>query len=823
MSLDTQWTSISDVLDAIWSLPPDARAAYLEALAADKPEIHEQVSALLAADAGSPTFLEDGLDGLDGLFAEEAPGPADTPLAAGQELGPYCIIDEVGKGGMGLVYLAKRADGQFEQEVAIKVLRSAGLTDAGVQRFLLERQVLATLSHPSIARVFDGGVLPDGRPYLVMEYVDGASITAYSDRHRLSIRERLRLFTAVCDAVHHAHRNLVVHRDLKPSNILVTDEGQIKLLDFGIAKLLNATEEEQGSALTQTGAHLMTPEYAAPEQVKGQGITTATDVYALGILLYELLTGCRPYAGHERSPYEVMQLVCEREPTRPSTAISFVARGERKAVQEASADELAAARNTRRRSLQESLKGDLDAIILYALRKEPSHRYSSVQALADDVRSHLQGLAVHARRHSFGYKAKKAVQRHKWPIAAAVVIALLLVGYATTVTYQAAALAEERDRATREAERAEQVAGFLQELFVSTDPFGQASASEGVMDLTARDVVDRGARRLQQLENRPLLQANLQRIIGSVYVNLGHYTSAAPLLEAAEQGYAALPSDAATSGRIETMQMRATMWIREGRYEVAERHLRQAFAQVAAAERLNTEQRQEKTWDVLATLGLLQSEQGAVEASVATYQALLDEPGIESSSLYQTITHNLAMALGALGRHAEALPLHEESLSYLLEHPEEPELQTTIASVKMAKAFTLQRMGELERADALHQEALDTRREILGDRHPHVASSLVRIGMIRAAQGRGAEAELLGREGHDILSDYLPEDHWQLHAARGVQGLGLILQGKVLEGYVLLQQAHANFEATLGPDDWRTQEARQALERAEQAVRFMEG
>jgi len=818
MSLDTQWTSISDALDQVWALPPEERAAYLEALADDKPEIYSHVVALLEAEEGSPSFLEDGLGG---LFSEDAPLRADAPLAAGEGLGPYRIVSEVGKGGMGLIYLAERDDGQFEQQVAIKVLRSHDLTDAAVQRFVLERQVLATLSHPSIARVFDGGVLDDGRPYLVMEYVEGEPVTAYCDRHRLSVRERLQLFVAVCDAVQHAHRNLVVHRDLKPSNILVTAEGHIKLLDFGIAKLLSATDEEDGLSLTRSGAHLMTPEYAAPEQVKGRSITTATDVYALGILLYELLTGCRPYDGKERSPYEVMQLVCEREPTRPSTAISFVARGERRGAHDASADDLAAARNTRRRSLQESLRGDLDAIILYALRKEPSHRYSSVQALADDVRNHLQGRAVHARRHSFGYKAKKVVQRHKWSIAAGAVIALLLVGYATTVTYQAAALAEERDRATQEAERAEQVAGFLQELFVATDPFGQASATTGATDLTARDLVDRGARRLQQLENRPLLQANLQRIIGTVYVNLGQYASAAPLLEAAEQHYAREPSGLATSGRIETMRMRAHMWIREGRYEAAEQHLQQAMAFVAQAKDRNAEQRRMKSWSIRLTRGLLESERGAVQAAVATYQALLNEPGIAASPLYQTITHNLATALGALGRHEEALPLHEKSLTYLLEQPEEPELQTTIASVQMAMAFTLQRMGKLEQADSLHQEALATRREVLGDRHPHVASSLVRIGMIRAAQGRGTEAEALGRRGYDILSAYLPEDHWQLHAARGIEGMGLMLQGQAQQGYPLIQQAYANFEATLGPDDWRTREAREALQRAELALRSM--
>jgi len=822
MNLDVTWQQVSDALDEVWELPADERPAYLTTLAEEAPSVHRQVCALLEAEGEEGGLLDEGLEGFEDLLDGEAPLFESKPLDAGDSLGAYRIIEEVGKGGMGVVYRAERSDGQFEQEVAVKVLRSDGLSERAVQRFLFERQILASLSHPSIARVFDGGVMEDGRPYLIMEYVEGEPITTYCNRHQCTIRDRLQLFTAVCDAVQHAHRNLVVHRDLKPSNILVTAEGHIKLLDFGIAKLLN-TEDDASAQLTRTGAPLMTPEYAAPEQVRGEAITTATDVYALGILLYELLTGCRPYDGEERSPYEVMQLVCEREPTRPSTVVSFVVRGVRKGEDGATAEALASARGLQAQSLQQVLRGDLDAIILYALRKEPAHRYSSVQALADDVRNHLQGRAVHARRHSLGYKVRKTIQRHKWAIASATVIALLLIGYATTVTYQARALAEERDRATQEAERAEQVAGFLQDLFRSTDPFGQTSTDGAATDLSARDVVDRGARRLEQLEGQPTLRANLQQVIGVVYVNIGEYDSAAPLLDAAVAHFEAQAEGGAHAELFTAKETQAGMMVRQGRYEEAERLITDLLGRLDTADDFPEDQRIDRSRSLRSLLGLLYTESGEVESAVNTYEELMAEPDIQESPQYQTITHNLAMALGVIGRYQEALPLHEESLNYLHERSNSSEVETLIASVTMAKAFTLQRMGELQQADSLHQVALTTRRKVLGDRHPHVASSLIRIGMIRAAQGRGQEAQALAEEGYDILADYLPEDHWQLHAARGLRGLGLVLQGQVQEGHALLKEAHANFEDTLGPEDWRTQEAREALQRAEQARRLMGG
>ncbi len=817
MEAGVAWSEISAALDELLECDEAERAQRLEELQNKNPALHREVQALLEAEEEPLEFLDDGARG---LMEASGDGTGRRLLEEGAEVGPYRVVREVGRGGMGYVYLAERDDGQFEQEVALKVLRTEGLSQQGVQRFLFERQILASLNHPSIARVFDGGVLEDGRPYLVMEYVEGEPITAYCNNKKLSIRDRLQLFASVCDAVQHAHRNLVVHRDLKPSNIYVTREGHVKLLDFGIAKLLQS-EPDEAERHTRTGAHLLTPEYAAPEQVQGGAVTTATDVYALGILLYELLTGCRPYDSDQQSPYEVMRLICDREPTRPSTILSLVQRGDRTLEEGASAVQVAEARRTQVGDLQKRLRGDLDAIILYALRKEPAHRYASAQALAEDVRRHLNGTPIHARADSVWYRTRKFLQRHRWEAAATALVAVLVVGYAFTVTWQARTIAEERDRVELEAQRSEQVAGFLRDLFTSTDPFGQPSTEAGAGDLTARQLVDRGAQRLQQLEDQPLLQADLQEIIAAVYVNMGYYEDAAPLLNQAEQRYR--QEESLSDAALRVRATRAAMLTRQGYYEESEDLLMETIAALEANPPDNDSAATEQLRGFRSALGLLQSESGNTMAAVQTYRALLEEPGIRSSPYYASIVHDKAMALGALGAFEDALPLHRESLAFLQAREQSADVQITIASVKMSKAFTLQRMGELDRAEELHLEALAMRRQLLGSSHPHVASSLIRLGILRAEQGRGEEAYEMGREGYAILSEYLPEDHWQLYAASGVKGLGLALQGRFAEGIPKLKEAHEVFKYTLGPDDWRTRDAAQALQQAQQARQLMGG
>ncbi|MDX1420792.1 MAG: serine/threonine-protein kinase, partial [Rubricoccaceae bacterium] len=377
--------------------PAEERAAFLDAACADDPALRAEVAALLNADreADGEAFLDTPPTALLDAAVSEAAQP--NPLE-GRTVGPYRVLRPLGEGGMGAVYLAVREE-PFQQYVALKIIR-AGLHDPEVlRRFEQERQILASLSHPGIARLLDGGVTADGLPYFAMEYVEGRPLTAYCDEHRLPIEERLRLFACACEAVHYAHQNLVLHRDLKPSNILVTPGREVKLLDFGIAKLLNPHLSSSAMPVTRTALRVMTPEYASPEQVRGEPLSTASDVYSLGIILYELLTGHRPYRLTRGTTDEIMRVVCEVDPERPSTRVVrpetiLRADGETETITPVDVGE---ARDVSPERLQRRLRGDLDNIVLMALRKEPQRRYASAEQFSQDIDRHLRGLPVMAR------------------------------------------------------------------------------------------------------------------------------------------------------------------------------------------------------------------------------------------------------------------------------------------------------------------------------------------------------------------------------------------------------------------------------------------
>ena len=384
-----------------------------------------------------------------------ADGPSD--ISQDGRLGPYRLIREIGHGGMGTVYLGVRADDAFQKRVAIKVLKRGMDTDSIVRRFRHERQILASLEHPFIASLLDGGSTPDGRPYFAMEYVEGQPIVDYCDTHRLDTAARLELFRHVCSAVQYAHQNLIIHRDIKPANVLVIAEGTPKLLDFGIAKLLNPELAGQTLAPTAPGLQLMTPEYASPEQVRGDAVSTATDVYSLGVLLYELLAGRLPYRLTSRAPADIVRIVCESEPMRPSTAITSIdpePPGEAATRSEPhhASKSTAAWKPTRRLTvdadrLRRQLAGDLDNIILKALSKEPRRRYASVDQFSEDVRRHLAGLPVIARKDTWGYRTTKFVRRNRAAVVTlAATFAVLVAGIIGT-TWQARVARVERARA----------------------------------------------------------------------------------------------------------------------------------------------------------------------------------------------------------------------------------------------------------------------------------------------------------------------------------------------------------------------------------------
>ncbi|HET7111451.1 MAG TPA: serine/threonine-protein kinase, partial [Gemmatimonadales bacterium] len=503
------WDAVAELFAETAGLSPRERSALLAERCRDRPEVRAAVERLLLSrDACGEGFLASLPSGLvrDAMAELDAPPP---------RLGAWRALRELGQGGMGQVFLAERVDGQFTQRAALKLLKRGMDSRAILARFLRERQILAGLEHPNIARLLDGGIAPDGRPFFVMEYVEGLPLTRYADEQQLSIAQRLTLFQHVCLAVEYAHRNLVIHRDLKPSNILVTADGEPKLLDFGIARLLASDGADATTELTEAGRQPLTPEYAAPEQLHGGAITTSTDVYGLGALLYELLAGCRP--GSDAAATLPRN---DREPLPVSIA----------ATRQPAAEQVAGARSSEPNRLRRRLTGDLDVITATALRSEPDRRYPSVGALRDDIERHQQRLPVTARPDSAVYRTSRFIRRHRAGAALTAVIVFLALAYGLTVQLQARALARERDRAQREAVAARQVSDFLVGVFEVADP-----THSGMGDtIRARTLLDQGAERVQlDLAGQPLIMARMLNVIGRAYDNLSRSDLAEALLQRA--------------------------------------------------------------------------------------------------------------------------------------------------------------------------------------------------------------------------------------------------------------------------------------------------
>ena len=435
-----RWQQIRDLLDGAMQLEPRERRTYLDHNCSADPTLRREVDSLLMNEAGLGEFLEVPAAEQAGLVA----GVLDAEPAAGwvgRRIGAYQIIEQIGRGGMGEVYKAVRADDQYRKQVAVKLVRTGFASNAVLMRFKAERQILASLEHPNITRLLDGGTTDSGVPYFVMELVEGQPIDVYCDGHSLPIIERLKLFLNVCSAVQYAHQNLYIHRDLKPSNILVTANGTPKLLDFGIAKILDPTSFPTNTDATITGMRVLTPEYSSPEQVRGEVIATTSDVYSLGVVLYILLTGCHPCSFGGRTALEVARAVCDTEPSRPSETVH-----QDNGVG-VSVESISLARGTRPEKLRRQLSGDLDNIVLRALRKEPQRRYPSVEQLAQDIRRHLDNLPVQARPDTFGYRASKFAHRHKAGVIAAVTVILTILAGLTVILREVRIARAERARA----------------------------------------------------------------------------------------------------------------------------------------------------------------------------------------------------------------------------------------------------------------------------------------------------------------------------------------------------------------------------------------
>ena len=463
-----RWRRIQALFHRIVELDPARRGALLEESGCDS-EIRSAVEALVRSDTGADPVL-DGIDDRQPLF-----GP--DPMV-GRLVGRYRLTQVIGTGGMGVVYSAERADGLFDQRVAVKLMRSVLGTGDALRRFERERRVLAALSHPNIARLYDAGLTDEGLPYLALELVEGEPIDRWCDARGLSVAERVALFVEVARAVQFAHTNLVVHRDLKPSNVLVAEDGSPKLLDFGIARLLDGDEESERAGRTRT--RLMTPEYASPEQLAGGPITTATDVYSLGVVLYVLLTGRRPHHSTSQSPAQWERLVAERTPPRPSTAVLFSVAPAAPGGGPGPLDPvgLAARFGTTPRRLRRRLSGDLDRIVLTALRKEPERRYVSAQALAEDLERHLRGRPIRAREDSVAYRLLRFAQRHRVVVVAGAAVVLAVLGGALAAYRGERHARVQAEHARIEAESFQGIAAFLEEHVLELREASAARAPE---------------------------------------------------------------------------------------------------------------------------------------------------------------------------------------------------------------------------------------------------------------------------------------------------------------------------------------------------------
>jgi len=785
----TRWQAVDELFSRALELPRGERSGFLDGATGDA-EVRNEVEALLRAADDASEFLE-GREGVASsiarLMAEyprwgDSPSEGEDPSAgivspkgpdrSGERLGSWELLEQIGRGGMASVYRARRVDGGFEQEVALKVIRKGLDTDDVIRRFEGERDILSALHHPNIASLLDGGVTPDGLPYFVMERVRGSHITRYVDEKGLTVKDRLRLFLEVADIVAFAHRNLVVHKDLKPSNIMITDDGHPVLLDFGIAKLLDDSDEK--GDLTRTGARWITPGYGAPEQILGHPVTTATDVYQLGVLLFELLVGERPFPTKGRSTFEVERAICREDPPKPST----------RAEAGTGSDETAnpdptSLRRTDRTSLRRILTGDLDAIVLKALRKEPQERYASVEAMARDVRRYLAAEPVEATRGGTAYKARKFLRRNPGSAATAALILFLLVAYAATLTLQAKRIAEERDRAALESEKATRVTEFLTGLMESADP--QEAQGE---EVTVLEVLEQGVAQIgTELGDQPDVQAELYLVTGTVYQNIGDLASADSLLRRAvvirEELYGEGPSDEL-----------AEVQIALGRNHLGRGDLAEAESLMRTALDHRRELHpdgDELIADGLAELGEVQRALGKYDESEETfreaigiYQALPQPPQVslgvthnnlalvyhgtgrfrEAEDLYNlaipavvdslgsrhpwslSLLHNLAGFNRTLGRFAES-----DSLFRIVVEadravaPQSPNTGGSMANLGM----TLRLRGHLEGADSMLTGALELL-STLGTTHPAVTLRLANLAHLRVDQGRGEEALSLSQE-----------------------------------------------------------------------------
>jgi len=811
-----RWQRIEELFEHGLEVAAGEREAWLAAACGADQDLHREVESLLRAHIESGGFLErpavvqmESL-GQVGQIDQSGRSGADSPTRArkwiGRRIGAYRVVDVLGEGGMSTVLLGARDDAEFQGHVAIKVLRGEP-GPLALQRFERERQILADLDHPNIARLRDGGTLEEGLPYVVMDHVDGEPIDAYCDGRGLDVAARLALFLRVCDAVEAAHRSLIVHRDLKPANILVTAGGEPKLLDFGIAKPLDPGADQ---TVTRTVFRAMTPRYASPEQVLGERITTATDVYSLGVILFELLTGRAPYEISNLPLVAWQRVIAEVDPPRASQATESAAFARR-------------------------LRGDLDTILQIVLHKDPRRRYGSVEAFADDIRRHLGNLPVRARPDTLRYRFGKLVRRNRTAAVLAASLFLLVAGFGAFTAVQARHLERERSKA-------EESLDFLVDVFRISDPTAGV-ASRPATDISAREILDLGAERVRsELGDRPEIQLTLLRSIGEAYVGLTAFDDAievfgqaadlsarlrgpeAPETLEIEVGLADALAGAGDFRSAEVLyrkvleSRRQTLGIGDPRtIEVlvqltpemgwsdqlpeAERMLRDAIGVV----RRQAGSSRDKLGDLLAQLARVRQAQGDLPESESLFREALEIErqvyGESSDEVGETVD-SLAILLLREGSYEEALARFREAEATFAPL-REPDHDSRLA-IQVGEAVALRNLGRYEEAESLLRHVLAVRKERFDRLNPKLLATIFNLGEVVADQERYEEAETLLREALNRALEAFGEGGRYVATARNSLGKCVRELGRLDEAEVLQRESLQAFRSLYGDDNPRT-------------------
>ncbi len=782
-----RWDKIKSLFLEVIELASEDRETFLNEKCKGDPLLKREILSLIESDQKVENFLE-----TPPLQNEDLNNSNSTDTFSGMKIGKYQADKKIGEGGMAVVYSAIRIDDQFKKRVAIKFIKRGMNTDEIIKRFRFEQQALAGLDHPFIAKIIDGGTTEDGLPYFIMELVEGESIDKYCRYNNLTIQQKLNLFRKVCSAVQYAHQNLIVHRDIKPGNIFIKPDGTPKLLDFGISKLLNSSNEQTN--MTKTGFRLMTLEYASPEQFKGEQITVATDIYSLGVVLYELLTGNFPYKFKNSLPFEIERIICTTEPEKPSTSINRI-KNKRSGHEDATRtiENISKTNNKDYEKLKRKLSGDIDNIILKAMQKEPERRYSTVEQFSEDIKRHLEGLPITARKSSVGYRSKKFFERHRTGVITAFLFILIIIAGAIAIILQSKEAANERDRAMLEAKKAERINSFLQDILAAPNPEVEGK------DVKVVDVLKNASEKInKELSDDPEIKAAAMYNIGTTYIGLGLYGEAEKYLknslDISEKIFSVNDPQIA-----KVMEQLGANYQQKGNYTKADSLYKKAI-KIFRLKGGNISSDEAKALSDYGSSLHYQGKYG--EAKIYQTKALDAYRKIYGNTDPHVLKslNNLGTVAGDAGDWNMSAKYIKEVLDYFLKTEGKESVNYSLALSNYATILEIQ--GKLDEAIRNQREAVEIKKRVQGKDHPEAMFAQITLADELTKHGDYTEAADLSKEAMESLDKSLPHINALTAYSRVIYAKALIKLENYKKAMPLINDALQIRKKLYSPNHW---------------------